>query len=255
MLTTESFSLFLLLLARFSAALIFNPVYGRKNIPSMMQIGLALVLTLLVMPTIPPITLNFAKPIVFLVTIFKEIVLGYAIGQVIHLYFAVVITAGEIIDTQLGLGMLKIYDPTINVSMPISGSLMNIMVLLLFFVTKSHLNFIGLIVSICQVFPPSTVIINFSASEYIVRIFSDILVLAVKLALPIIAVEFLVEAGLAVLMRLVPQINIFVIGLQAKLGIGLIVLVMILPITARFSTNMFDVMFKRLNEVVLFLLE
>ncbi|HBT65000.1 MAG TPA: type III secretion protein, partial [Ruminococcaceae bacterium] len=142
------------------------------------------------------------------------------------------------------------YDPQSNVSMPISGSIFNLLFILMFFCSNSHLTFIKIMTLSFEMLPVGAELFNADFSKYIVDLFGSILVLAVKLALPVIAIEMITEIGLGVLMRTVPQINIFVVGLQLKLTIGLIIIVLILPGAANLLDHMTTAMFQNINKLL-----
>jgi flagellar biosynthetic protein FliR len=79
-------------------------------------------------------------------------------------------------------------------------------------------------------------------------IFGDMLILALKLAIPVFAIELLSEAGMGVLMRIVPQINVFVAGLQVKLVIGILIIALALPAASRLMDATLTQMFGRMQE-------
>ncbi len=81
-------------------------------------------------------------------------------------------------------------------------------------------------------------------------LFGDILILALKLAIPVIAIELLAESGLGVLMRIVPHINVFAVGLQVKLAVGLGIIILTIPLTSRVLDTSITLMFERIEEGV-----
>ena len=80
-------------------------------------------------------------------------------------------------------------------------------------------------------------------------LFSEILVMALKIALPVIAIETIAEFGMGVLMRAVPQINVFVVGLQLRVLLGLVVLLMIVPVFANIMDFSVGYMFDKMDNV------
>lgn len=244
----NNYTLFLLVLTRISAAILFNPFLGKKNIPAITKIGLSLVITVGITPSLMEFKPEIGSFIEFIAVIIKEMLLGFGMGMLIQVFASVVFIAGEAIDMQLGIGMGKIYDPQSNISMSATGSVYNILFTILFFISNGHLTLIKIIVESCRMFPPGDDFFNFKAGSFMFLLFGDVLILALKLALPVIAMELLTEAGLGVLMRIVPQINVFSVGLQVKLAIGFSVVIITLPLISRILDNSVTSMFEKVQE-------
>ena len=237
------YMVFLMVFIRMTAMILFNPALGRKNIPVPIKMGLSFITALLVTSSLNTNVTFTGMPELILACL-KEVLIGFAISFIFQMFLSMVLIAGEIIDLQMGVGMSKVYDPQSNVSMPISGSIFNLMFMLIFFVGNGHLNLIKIVTLSFQILPPGPGIFNFTAGHFIVQIFANVLVLAIKLSLPIVAIEMISEMGMGVLMRSVPQINVFVVGLQLKLLIGLLMIILMLTN----ATNMFDSVIKTMFE-------
>ncbi len=116
-----------MLFVRMSGCILFNPILGRKNIPTVARVAFSLMLTIFTYPFIPQQTLHISSPVVFVVCAVKELLIGFAVGVLIQMIMSVFIMAGEQMDMQIGISMSKIYDPQSNISMPLSASLINAM--------------------------------------------------------------------------------------------------------------------------------
>ena len=220
------------------------------RVPTQIKIGLAFFITVIVTNVIPYKVLRFAGIADFMFAALKELLIGFAVGFIFQMFMSVILTAGEMIDLQIGVGMSKVYDPQSNVSMPVSGSIFNLLFILIFFSSNGHLTFVRIMALSFEVVPAGTQLFNPDFSRYIVELFGSILVLAVKLAFPVIAIELITEAGLGVLMRAVPQINVFVAGLQLKILIGLVVIILMLPGAAGLFDNIINSMFESINRAL-----
>lgn len=240
--------LFLLVLTRISGAILFNPFLGKKNIPAIAKIGLSLVITVGITPSLLELSPKIDSAVVFIVVIIKELLVGLGMGMLMQVFSSVVFIAGESVDLQLGIGMGRIYDPQSNVSMSATGSIYNILFTLLFFASNGHLTLIKIVIETFKICPPGSDIFNFKAGSYVFLLFGDVIILAIKLALPVIAIELLTEAGLGVLMRIVPQINVFSVGLQVKLAVGFTVVLLTLPLVSRILDNSITSMFEKVEE-------
>lgn len=244
-----NFTLLTMLFLRMSGCILFNPIYGRRNIPGIVRAALAMMLTLFTYPFLPKQTLEISSPVVFAVCAVKEILIGLAVGFIIQLIQSVIIMAGEQMDMQLGISMSKVYDPQSNISMPLSASLINAMFLLIFFLTNSHLTLMELFIKLGTAVPYGDAPIPPGVFKQIVGCFGLMLMYAAKLCLPIIAVEMIAQIGIGIMMKAVPQIDIFTIEVQLKIIIGFLAIIMLVPSFASLIEKLIGVMFENIGGV------
>jgi len=242
----ERYELFLFVLSRMTGFVIFSPVFGRRNIPAATRGAISFVLAifaLLAITSEPELdmaqSVETDNMIMFIILVIKEFVFGYLIGLIVNMFFSVVSISGEVIDMQMGLGMSKVYDPASNIQMPLIGNFYNIALMLVFFMTNSHIVLINLLISSFNISPVGVINFNPDIGIYLMRMFSDIFNLSLRLAFPVIAAELVSEVGIGVLMRAVPQINVFVVGLQLKILAGIIVMMICAPVSVVFFDNLF----------------
>lgn len=245
----QNYTLFLFVFIRLSGAILFNPLLGRRNVPVHIRVGLSFLCALLVTGTLGSIDVATRDLLTFVLSGLKELVVGLASGFVMNLLLAVAIVAGELMDLQLGVSMSKIYDPQANVSMPLLGTLLNLLLTLTFFLSNGHLTLIRIVALSFRVLPPGSAMLGSGFAQYLVLLFAEILVMAVKIALPVIAMETVAEVGMGVLMRTVPQINVFVVGIQLRAILGLAVILPMVPFLARAMDFMVGYMFDKLQYV------
>ncbi len=246
--TYDAYLLFLLVLTRMTGALLLNPILGRRNVPAMVKISLALMLAIVVTPTLTAPAPSFPTPLSFMLALIREMLIGYALGLVMNLFISWVLVAGEAMDMEMGTSVSKIYDPASGASLPLTGTALNVMLTLIFFASNSHLTLIRIMAQSLQMFPPGPRMIAADVGQTIAMMLGNILILSLKLAMPVLAIELLSEAGMGALMRIVPQINVFVVGLQIKLGIGLLIVVLALPAISRLMDLALTEMFQQLQK-------
>lgn len=221
----EQMMLFSLILMRMSGFILLNPILGRKNIPVQVKGGMVIVFTLLVYSFSSAQVPEPVNSIEYAVLLIKEFAMGYVIGFVMELFFLVITFAGSIIDYQMGLSMSTIFDPQSNAQIALSGSIYHTYFMLLFFAVDGHLALFKLLITSAEAVPYGQVVFGTQVAWAMVEIFIQCIVMAVKFALPIMAIQFLTEIAVGILMKIIPQINVFVINIQAKLLIGLLMLV------------------------------
>lgn len=216
--------LFELILMRMTGFVAFNPLYGRSSFPALAKAGLTLVLSVFVFgitdaaPAPPVSVLTLALPLLL------ELGIGLALGFLMRFVFAVVQVGGEVIDTQMGITMAQIYDASSQASMTVTGSLLNVLLALDFFAENGHYTLMRILLTSGELVPYGTAMLGEAAAARMVELFAACMVLAVKLAMPILAAELLGEVGMGILMKVIPQINAFVINIELKVVIGLLLL-------------------------------
>lgn len=244
----EQFMLFLLVLMRMSGFIFLNPILGRRNIPSIVKTGFSMALAVVVYSiTSQTVTIESTSAFVFGFLLLKEFFLGYLLGFVMELFLFAVTYSGAIMDFQIGLSMATVYDAQNGTQSALTGTIFNIYYILLFFAVDGHLALMKILIESGQVIPYGMAVVTRGSAQAILTIFSECVVLAVKLALPMIAIQFLVEIAVGILMKIIPQINIFILSIQLKIIIGFIMLfVLISPIGSMFGTIVTQMM----NEMI-----
>ena len=243
---TDQIILFSMILMRMSGFVLLNPVLGRRGIPGMIKAGMIMILTIMIYP-ISEITGRVPVMALELVLcLLKEFAIGYLIGFIMQLFDYVVTFAGSLIDFHMGLSMASVYDPASGAQVALTGSVLNIYYILLFLVSYGHLALMKILVTSADVVPYGQIAFGPDVWNAMLVIFAECTVLAVKLAFPLIAIEFLTEMGIGILMKIVPQMNLFVLNIQIKVLMGLAVIIFFIsPIGdyfGRLITQMMDTM-------------
>lgn len=250
---TAQLTLLSLILMRMSGFILLNPILGRRNIPAIVKAGFIFVLTTALYSFSSGTAFDIASPVEYGFLLLKEFVAGYVIGYVTELFFFVITYAGYIMDFQMGLSMSTVYDPQSNAQLPITGSLLQAFYVLLFFAVDGHLALMKILLTSAEVVPYGGILITQGLAARIVDLFVECAVMGVKFSFPILAAEFLIEIGAGVLNKIVPQINIFVINIQLKVIVGLILLIFLVSPIGEYLSNLVTVMIQSIQEVLTFL--
>lgn len=222
-------TLILYILMRMSGFVLFSPIFGRRNFPGIFQAGLILVLTWTVEAFTPGSAPVPATLVEFSVRLLLELAAGYLVGLTTQLFFYLIPQqAGEILDNQMALTMSKDYDPASQASVSVTGTLLTILTVLLFFTNNGQNTLLRILLSSGSVVPFGEASLGKEAAAGIAQLFIECMVLAVKLAFPILAAELLGQIGMGILMKVIPQINVFSLNIELKLiiGMGLLMLFM-----------------------------
>lgn len=230
----------------------FNPIFGRGSVPAMVKIGISLGIALSVTHGLTDTYVADYTTLDLLVAMVREFAVGFAIGFVMQMFLSIFHIGGELTDLQLGFSMAQMYDPSTNSQISVTGNLITIMYTLLFFITNSHLFLLAIAVKSYDAVPVGLGGVSGKIGVYIIELFGYILVYAVQLALPIIVTEILVEVAVGIMMKVVPNINVFVVNLQLKLMVGLIVLLTIIPVLVKFLSKVNTIMLDRMENVLIY---
>ncbi|NLK38043.1 MAG: flagellar biosynthetic protein FliR [Epulopiscium sp.] len=250
MIETQRFFFFTLVLMRMFGFVFFNPIFGRRNIPAIVKAGLAMVLTVVVYTFTDESLLMPTTTLEYGVLLLKEAAIGYVLGFAISLFLYVIIFAGEFIDMQMGLSMSKIYDPQSNTSISLSATFYNALFLMLFFASGAHLTLLKVILTSAEVVPYGSVVIHSGISQSIIDLFSTCTVMAMRFAFPIFAAELLCEVGVGILMKTIPQINVFVVNIQLKVFLGLMLMLLMFSPMAEYLGKMIGTMLENLGAIL-----
>ena len=214
-----------LLWIRLGVLFFMTPVLSGFNGPPSVMVLLSLCLSGLLSASLPhsPAASTPADLGHFLVAAVLEAALGALLAFGVHAAFAAFGLAGQILDLQIGFGTGQIFDPVTRADMPIIGAIMSSFAAVAFFAVDGHHAFLRGIAFSAQQMPPGAVSLHFSPAA-IVRQFGAMFSLAVAMAAPVMFTLLLIEAGLAVLSRMLPQMNVYFVGLPLKLLVGLLTL-------------------------------
>ena len=259
--------LFELIFMRMSGFLLFNPLLGRSNLPAMVKTGMALVLSILVFGTAgtgAPWRLRYEPTDCLLLTLpcamgnsvelafrlLLELGIGLVLGFVMRVVFSVVQIGGEVIDTQMGMTMAQIYDASSQANLSVTASLLNILLILDFFAENGHYTLMRLLTTSGELVPYGAAALGDGVYAYVIELFLACMLLAVKLAMPILAAELLGEVGMGVLMKAIPQINAFVINIELKVIIGLLLFFLLLTPINEFLLELESGMLSELGRIL-----
>lgn len=241
-LSDQQFLSFFLAFVRILALLLVAPVFGSRAIPFQIKIFLALFLSVCVLPVVREqaqyVNLHLIT-IVFLTV--EEILIGLFLGFYAKLIFEGLQFAGRLIGNQMGLGVSELIDPDNGAQISPIGNIYNLIAVVLFLNMNGHHFIISSIYQGFQKIPiHSDKLINSLAGEKLLSMFGEIFTIGVKLAAPAMVTLFLLEVSMGIIARIVPQMNIFFIGLPLRLGVGLFILFAALPIFYMFLENVLN---------------
>ncbi len=220
------FILFTLIFMRMTGAVAFNPVLGRTNIPNSFKGAMIFMLTLMMYLGVDG-TLAYEPALMFEYgfMLLKELFIGFVLGFSMELFFMIIRYAAAIMDYTMGLSMAQVHDPVNGTQMTVSSGLFYAFMFLLFLAGDGHVRFLGLIFASARLIPFGQVQIGPQVYSLMLEIFKTNITTGLQFAFPMIAMEMVTEAAVGILMRMIPQINVFAVNFQLKIMVGLMMLV------------------------------
>lgn len=227
-----SFSLFdleyfLLVFVRVSCFVFVAPFFSMSNTPRHVRIGLSFFTALLIYETITPAEnpISYNTTAGYAVIVIKEAVTGLLIGFAPNMCMSIVNLAGSIVDMESGLSMASLMDPATKQQTGISGALYQYVLLLLMIVTGMYRFLLGALADTFILIPVNGAIFNRDALlQSMITFMGEYIIIAFRIALPVFCVMLLLNAILGIMAKVSPQLNMFAVGIQFKVLVGLSVL-------------------------------
>jgi|YelNatPaOPRAMG01_1025707.scaffolds.fasta_scaffold00121_27 flagellar biosynthetic protein FliR len=242
--------IFLLEFIRISSIFLTAPIIGSRNIPTLVKISFAFLLTLLIYPISSK---NFILPtdiFAYIILIFQQIFLGVIIGYLSYLVFAAIQLAGQIIDLQMGFGIVNVIDPMSNTQVSIIGQFQFILGILIFLSVDGHHFLFKAIVDSFNLTPITSISISDVTVSKLSSLFFNMFVIAFKIAGPATLALFLTNITLGFIARTIPQINVFIVGLPLNIFIGIVSVLIALPILVNLFNTVINTMWDDIYFVI-----
>jgi flagellar biosynthetic protein FliR len=223
---------FIFPLARILALLASTPIFGNKEVPARIKVGLAFAITVVISPTLSiPADLDPASAQGLLVLV-QQIVVGLIMGFAIRLIFSSVEMAGDIAGMQMGLGFASFYDPQNASFTPVVAQFLGIIAALVFLAADGHLYMLAALSDSFRDFPIGAHITSPNAFRTLVEWGGSMFGNALQFALPVIGALLITNLALGILSRSAPQLNIFAVGFPITIAVGFVALMLTIPYLA-----------------------
>lgn len=195
-----------------------------KSIPPPVRALLAVMLTLVIMPVVPPSPVTDMVNVGTFVLAIQQLLIGIAIGFVSMMVLNTFVLAGQVVAMQTGLGFASIVDPVNGINVPAVGQFYLILATLLFWAMDGHLSMIHMIVISFEAFPIGAEWFSGDQLRSIAHWGGWMFVSALTLSLAPIVSLLIVNLAFGVMTKAAPQLNIFSIGFPIAQVTGLIII-------------------------------
>jgi len=221
---------FLCVFVRCSAMFISSPVFSAQSTPLQVRIfttmAISGALTVTLGPKIGPAP---ADMYAFVMAIAHEVLAGLLIGTFMSLVLQAAQMAGSLIDMQMGLSMSQVMNPVSGISSTVISQFKYMLAVVVFLSIDGHHMMLQAFSQSYGSMPGLSMEHLPQMKDSLVGLFGSLSVLAIQMAAPVLGVSLVVDAALGIINKAVPQMQVIVVGMPAKLVIGMIALSVGLP--------------------------
>jgi flagellar biosynthesis protein FliR len=220
---------YILVFARVGTMLMLLPGLGELNVPVRMRLGVALLLAAVLLPLHQSAYLLDLKSFGPLVAMLgDELFIGAVLGLSVRLIMSSLQVAGSVIAQQMGLGFVTAVDPTLGQQGVVVGNFLAMMAVTLIFATDLHHLVIAALNDSYALFSPGEVPLLGDVAALTTRTVARGFRIGIQLSAPFLVFGLLFNLGLGVLSRLMPQMQVFFVGLPLSILLGLLILLLVL---------------------------
>jgi flagellar biosynthetic protein FliR len=222
--------IYLLVFSRVGAMVMLLPGFGTMGVPARVRLVLALAIALVLTPTVQSAYPAAAPTTVTQLTllILEEVTCGLLVGAMAAIIMSSLQVAGFFISSQIGLSYAQTIDPTQNTQGAVVGNFMTLLGVVALFATNMHHLAIGAIAGSYRLLPPGAALPVSDMAQLVIRLVSGSFALGFQLAAPFLVFGFAVYAGLGLLARLMPQLQIFFLAIPINILCGFVIMLALL---------------------------
>jgi flagellar biosynthetic protein FliR len=220
---------FMLVFARVGAMVMLLPGLGESNIPVRIKLAIALLLTLILLPLhrqAYQIDMQSIAPMV--VMMIHEIIVGIVLGATARVTLSALQVGGAVIAQQMGLGFVTSVDPTQGQQGVLIGNFLTMLGVTLLFATDSHYLVIAALNDSYQIFSPGDLMPSGDIAALATRAFTAAFKMGVQLSAPFLVFGLVFNIGLGVLARLMPQMQVYFVGVPLSILAGFLIFSLVL---------------------------
>jgi len=206
-----------------------SPLFSTTNFPMMTRVGLALAITILVAPILPPQSITDPFSFAGFASLVNQFIIGITIGFVMRIFFTAIEMTGSLIGVSMGMSFASFFDPLTQSQTQVISQFFSAVLILLFVTTDLHLLMIDSLIQSFYIVPMDQVSLNIKGFKDVAFLGGKIFSIGLQLSLPIVTALLITNIALGVLTKAAPQLNIFGIGFPITMAVGLGMMFVSLP--------------------------
>ena len=232
---------FLLIVVRVTCFIFIAPFFSMSNTPNRVKIGLGVLISVLIYGSTTRPEMVYTKLTEYAVIVMKAALTGFLVGYGAMLCTTIATFTGHMIDTEIGFGMVNVFDVTTKQNMSITGQFYQFIFTLMLIASGMYRYLLQALVDTFTLIPINQAVIRTDRLlETFIRFMADYLIIGFRICLPVFCTILLLNCVLGILAKVAPQMNMFAVGIQLKLLTGLAILFLtafLLPGAADFIFN------------------
>jgi flagellar biosynthetic protein FliR len=217
---------YLLVFARVGSMVMLLPAIGEMGVPSRVRLVLALAISFALTPQVQssyPAAIP-GSTMALVIMVIQEVTAGVLVGAMARIIMSSLQVAGYLIATQTGLAYAQTLDPTQNTQGAVLGNFMTLLGVTMIFLTNLHHMAIGAIAGSYRMLPPGGHLPTGDMAQLVIQLTSSSFALGFQLAAPFLVFGFALYAGLGVLAKLMPQMQIFFVAVPLNIMCGFLIM-------------------------------
>lgn len=219
---------FSLILARVGAFVSVQPLFGGRQVPRLVKVGLAASLAVFWIESLPPIDALGGRPLAtdtpwlaFALAVVRETMIGAMLGYGLSIVLLPARIAGEFIGQEMGLSLASVSDPLSENSATLVGQLVESLSIALFLGLNGHHAWLVALHGTFARWPIGGGFPSLQAAPLVSGV-ARAHEWGLLLALPLATCMFASSILLALMARVAPQLNLMSVGFALRIGIGLL---------------------------------
>jgi flagellar biosynthetic protein FliR len=243
---------YLLILVRVSCFVYIAPFFSMTNVPRRVRVALSIFVAYLIYHAVDRNEVVYNSLLSYAILVMKEALTGFLIGWGAQLCASVTSFAGSIADMEIGISMVSLMDPTTNQQATFTGVFYQYMFTLFLMITGMHRYLLQALVDTFTLIPIGGAIFDSEKLiSSIITFLADYITIGFRIIMPIFCTMILLNVVLGVLAKVSPQMNMFAVGMQMKVLVGL----SILFLTVRMLPSAADFVFKEMKVMIVSFVE
>ena len=213
----------LIILVRVSSFVFIAPFFGDSAVPARVKVSFSVLITILLFYSMPVTRLEYGTVIDYAIIVVKESITG--------------------------LSMAQVFDPTTNTEIGLTGSLYSYLLMLFMIVSNMHIFLLNALVDSYTLIPINGIKLGDTMYDTVMGFMVNYFVIGFRIVLPVFASILLLNCILGIMAKVAPQMNMFAVGMQLKVMVGLFVMfitVSVLPVLSNFIFSHMQIMIKEM---------
>lgn len=240
--TVEYLEYILLVLVRITCIIAVAPFFNNTNIPRKVKVAISFFISIIVINTVDYTAVDYTGVIGYGILVLQEAITGLLIGTGSGICLYILNFSGHMIDMEIGFSMAQEFDITTNVNSTLTANFFTCIFMLMFLVSDMHYYVLDAIFDSYKLIPIGGAKIDGSLLTVMVDYITDYFIIGFRIILPIFSCILVINIVLGILAKVASQINMFVVGMQLKVFVGLFVLFFMLSLMSGVTDFIFKEM-------------